>query len=103
MNATRMKACDRLIADLYRLGIVRISAAHLESLGLVRPDQGEQFVADLLELDKLRTLPEVERKNSTLGDDSYDVVQSDGDVIPQKDVNRPITKSLGARYTRKPG
>ncbi|MCX6779752.1 MAG: hypothetical protein NT034_01055 [Candidatus Magasanikbacteria bacterium] len=81
-------ASSEVIERIRSLGLVRISATHLEALEIVQ--DGQYWVKILLQDGHLRSLSPEEIANSRLRD-VYDVVSESGKVAVQKDVDRSAT------------
>lgn len=90
---------DAVMQRIHKLGLVRVTAVHLESIGIV-PD-GDRWVKTLLARRHLRALPPEEVANSGL-ERAYDVVQADGKVVAQKDAKRGAESSGGKRQPKVP-
>lgn len=76
---------DAVMRKIRKLRLVRVTAEHLEGLGIV--PNGASWVKTLLDRKQLRALPPEEIANSGFKL-AYDVVQEDGKVVVQKDAKR---------------
>ncbi len=75
---------SEVMARLRALGVVRVTASSLGGLGI---SDGNMWIRILLSQKLLRPLSSQEIANSQLSD-PYDVVQEDGTVVAQKDLDR---------------